>query len=274
MCPRVPGALAAPCPGRAHPRKALHPSECCSAKQREQGAAPGTQTAQQPDLGIFLVLASLKASGAAGSQARGEEERAGAGCRQRGWRGPRALPGCHHGDRSGGVENVAGGDGEGRRGLGEVVNREEHWKGQETRGQWGREQDTGGGLGGGQAGQPKLGWKLQARSTAAPGACSEGTASTAGTSRRRLSRTGPLQAGGAQQGLAGVMARAHPTGAAARERPLRCCRRSIPVGTGGWQGQSTGGGEGQPRQEDRDIPGAAAPRPALTPGALLGFGGC
>lgn len=48
--------------------------------------------------------------------------------------GPRALPGCHRSDLSGGVEDVAGGDGEGRRGLGEVVNREEHWKGQETLG--------------------------------------------------------------------------------------------------------------------------------------------
>lgn len=48
--------------------------------------------------------------------------------------GPRALPGCHRGELGGGVEDVAGGDGEGRWGLGEVVNREEHWKGQETPG--------------------------------------------------------------------------------------------------------------------------------------------
>lgn len=41
MFPRVPGALGAPCPGRAHPRKVLHPSGCCSAKEREQGASPG-----------------------------------------------------------------------------------------------------------------------------------------------------------------------------------------------------------------------------------------
>lgn len=48
--------------------------------------------------------------------------------------GPHTLPGCHRGESSGGVEDVAGGDGEGGRGLGEVVNREEHWKGQETLG--------------------------------------------------------------------------------------------------------------------------------------------
>lgn len=146
--------------------------------------APGTQTPQQPDLGMFLMLAPLRASGAAGGprachflelqgarhgarrRELGGHSGAGGWCRQRRRRGPRALPGCHHGDRSGGVEDVAGDDGEGRRGLGEVVNREEHWKGQETRGQWGGRQDTGGRHGGGQAGQPKLGWKLHARGTA------------------------------------------------------------------------------------------------------------
>lgn len=42
------------------------------------------------------------------------------------------IPGHHRGELSGGVEDVAGGDGEGGRGLGEVVSREEHWRGQET----------------------------------------------------------------------------------------------------------------------------------------------
>lgn len=48
--------------------------------------------------------------------------------------GRRNIPGHHRGELSGGVEDVAGGDGEGGRGLGEVVSREEHWRGQETAG--------------------------------------------------------------------------------------------------------------------------------------------
>lgn len=98
----MPGALAAPCPGccspgRAHPREALHPSGCSA---EEGGAGPSTQTPQQPDLGIFLVLAALRASGAAPSlplpRAAGSQ----------GWRRRREL-----GGRSGAGAGSAGGRG-------------------------------------------------------------------------------------------------------------------------------------------------------------------
>lgn len=98
-------------------------------------AAPGTssQRWEHPK-----HRASLCEGLPAQSTGRGEEQSVGRGITavqaEQAVGGPHALPGCHRGERGGGVEDVAGGDGEGGRGLGKVVNREEHWKGQETRG--------------------------------------------------------------------------------------------------------------------------------------------
>lgn len=132
----------------------IHPQEGSSshqgaAAQRLGGLGPapqgGTQPLEQPDLGTYRARdissarhlpehegLSITEPGMGGGG--GGQGRTGALGGSAGGGGPRALPGCHRGDLSGGVEDVAGGDGEGGQGLGEVVNREEHWKGQETRG--------------------------------------------------------------------------------------------------------------------------------------------
>lgn len=263
--------------------------------------APGTQTPQQPDLGMFLMLAPLRASGAAG----GPRPATFSSCREPGMgrggesSGGTAGPGAGAGSAGGGghtpylgvtmVIAVVGWrmwqvvmvkvDGVWGRLLTERNTGRDRRQG--VNGEGGRTQVEGTAEGRRDsqswAGSSMHGAQLQQQLRS--GACSEGAASTGGTRRCRLSQTCPFQAAEGQQGLAGVMARAHPAGAA-RERPLRGCRRSIPVGGQGQaaaRGESTAGGEGQPRQEDRGIAGAASPwspHPTLTPGALLGFGGC